>query len=84
MAMKSWARHEMRAEPNDVFSTSVHFSRLGRHEMQVEAWLDVWGGFARDLAAKFAAGHDLALELREALALIDAAIGRTPDGCQAA
>jgi starch synthase (maltosyl-transferring) len=72
----SWARHDMRAEANDVWTVSFHFSRLGRHEMMIEAWIDEWGGFARDLAAKRDAGLTVPLEIRQARALLEAALPR--------
>jgi starch synthase (maltosyl-transferring) len=75
-----WTRHAMRALPNDVWEAQIRFTRLGRHEMRVEAWLDVWGGFVRDLIKKRDAGLDLGLEIREARALIIAAHTRAaPD-----
>jgi starch synthase (maltosyl-transferring) len=80
----TWARHPMRAQPNDVWTASVRFARLGRHEMVVEAWLDHWGGFTRDLAKKRDAGLDLALEVREGRALIERAAARAPAEAAAA
>ena len=74
----NWVRHDMRAEPNDVWTASFHFSRLGRHEMVIEAWIDEFGGFARDLAAKRDAGLAVPLEIRQARALLEAALPRAP------
>ena len=74
----NWVRHDMRAEPNDIWTASFHFSRLGRHEMAIEAWIDEFGGFARDLAAKRDAGLAVPLEIRQGRALLDAALPRAP------
>ncbi|MBV9509930.1 MAG: DUF3416 domain-containing protein, partial [Caulobacteraceae bacterium] len=71
-----WTRHPMTAEPNDVWTAQLSFDRLGPHEFVVEAWFDVWGGFVRDLEKKRQAGLDLALEVREGRALIEAALAR--------
>jgi starch synthase (maltosyl-transferring) len=65
-----WRRAPMTAEPNDVWAAQIRFDRLGRHSFMIEAWLDVWGGFKRDLVKKREAGLTLDLELREGLALI--------------
>jgi glycosidase len=73
---EAWTRYPLRAEANDVWSATLRFDRLGRHDFAVEAWLDVWGGFVRDLAKKQAAGRDLTLEIREGRALIEAVLQR--------
>jgi starch synthase (maltosyl-transferring) len=76
-----WARFPMQSEPNDCWRGRVPLRRLGRYEMRVEAWLDVWGGFARDFAKKHQVAQDLTLERREARALIATACNRaTPGG----
>ena len=75
---EAWVRHDMRAEPNDVWTASFHFSRLGRHEMVIEAWIDEWGGFVRDLAAKRDAGLAVPLEIRQAHVLLEVALLRAP------
>ena len=72
----AWTSHAMAPQPNDVWAASPRLTRLGRHFMVVQAWLDIWGGFARDLARKHEAGQDLSLEFREARALIEAALPR--------
>ncbi len=73
---KGWAIQPMRLVANDVWSASVRFTRLGRHEMVIEAWIDEWGGFTRDLTRKNDAGQDVTLELREARSFIEAAADR--------
>ena len=71
-----WTRHAMMAQPNDAWAANVRTRRLGKYDMAVQAWLDVWGGFVRDLQRKCEAGQDVALELQEARALIEAALPR--------
>ena len=48
--------------------------RIGRHEFRVEAWIDRYGGFARDLMRKREAGRDIALDLREGEAMVRKAL----------
>lgn len=71
-----WTRRPMTAEPNDLWRAGAVLSRLGRHLFMIEAWVDVWGGFAEDFAKKRAAGQDVSLEVREARLMIEAARGR--------
>jgi starch synthase (maltosyl-transferring) len=71
-----WSATDLIAGPNDLWRARVRFTRIGRHELMVQAWLDVWGGFCRDLAKKHAARQELWLEMREARALIESAAGR--------
>jgi starch synthase (maltosyl-transferring) len=68
-----WQRHPMKALTNDLFAGSAPLPRLGRHAYVVEAWIDEWGGFVRDFRKKLDAGLDLALEVREGRALVEAA-----------
>jgi len=76
MDEKEWVVHPMHPVANDVWEASVRFSRLGRHEMVVEAWIDIWGSLTRDLARKNDAAQDVAIEVREAATLIAAAVNR--------
>ncbi|HTZ71230.1 MAG TPA: alpha-1,4-glucan--maltose-1-phosphate maltosyltransferase [Acetobacteraceae bacterium] len=72
----TWTVTRMSPQGNDVWAAPVRFARLGEHLICVEAWIDVWGGFRRDLAAKRAAEQDLALEAREGRAMVEAALRR--------
>ena len=77
---KDWRRERFAALPNDLWTAGTLFSRVGPHAFQIEAWVDVWGGFVEDFAKKRAAGADLTLEAREAAALIEAAAARMSGG----
>lgn len=70
-------RVRMDALPNDLWRASVPLSAMGRHSFHVEAWMDVWGSFARDLGKKRDAGQILTLEVQEGLLLLDAARQRS-------
>ncbi len=76
----NWSRHPLSAQPNDVWTGEASFARMGRHAFAIEAWVDVWGGFVEDFEKKVAAGVDVALERREAQALIEAARARAKGG----
>jgi len=75
-----WTRHPLTALPNDVWAGEVRFDRVGRYELTVVGWIDVWGGFVRDLGRKLAAGVDMALNIREGRALIEALASASPGG----
>ncbi|MEH6663225.1 MAG: alpha-1,4-glucan--maltose-1-phosphate maltosyltransferase [Brevundimonas sp.] len=68
-----WRRYPMLALPNDRFGGAAPLLRLGRHAYVIEAWIDEWGGFVRDLRKKLDAGLDVALEVREGRALMEGA-----------
>ncbi len=70
---RTWIPAEMTPVGNDRWRAELSLARLGRHSFMIEAWIDVWGGFVRDLVKKRDAGVDLALEIREGMALVDAA-----------
>ena len=70
---EAWSSYPLRAQPNDVWIGQTAFDRLGRHELKLQAWLDVWGGFVRDLAKKRDAGQDLTLDVMTARKLLQAA-----------
>ena len=72
----AWASRPLVPQPNDVWIGQVAFDWVGRHELKLAAWLDVWGGFTRDLAKKRGAGQDLTLDVMTARKLLEAARGR--------
>ena len=67
----TWTAFDMAAVGNDVWQAEMPVTRLGRHEFRIEAWLDIWGGYTRDLRRKRDAGQTLDLEILEGGALID-------------
>jgi starch synthase (maltosyl-transferring) len=58
---------------NDRWGASIPLERLGRHFFAVTAWKDIYGTFVDELSKKHAAGVPTSLELREGLALVEAA-----------
>jgi starch synthase (maltosyl-transferring) len=73
----TWTRHDMAPQGNDMWAATLRPVRLGRHDMKVQAWLDVWGGVLHELRAKFEAGQDVSVDLIEARRLIEAAQRRS-------
>jgi starch synthase (maltosyl-transferring) len=74
-----WRRVRMAQLPNDQWRASFTLERLGRHEFQLEAWLDRFGGYRRDLAKKLGAGVAQSVDYAEGRALIEAALARAEE-----
>jgi starch synthase (maltosyl-transferring) len=74
-----WTRAGMHPLGNDRYAGEVRLSERGIYDFVVEAWLDVYGGFARDLEKKRVAGLDIAGDLEEGRTLIAAAHEGAPD-----
>jgi len=70
----TWHREPMREAPGtDRWSGSFVAEGLGRHEFQVEAWVDRFASFQDELRRKHEGGQrDLASELVEGAALLEA------------
>jgi starch synthase (maltosyl-transferring) len=60
---------------NDRWRASFVLDRIGRHAFTIEAWIDRYGGLARDLAKKQEAGRDITLDVREAGAMVRKVLG---------
>jgi starch synthase (maltosyl-transferring) len=58
---------------NDSWSASFTVTELGEYEYTVEGWVDRFGTWVKGLAAKADAGQEVASELQEGAALIEAA-----------
>jgi starch synthase (maltosyl-transferring) len=73
-----WREDPMEPLPNDVWRGSFPAERLGAHEFRVEAWVDRFGTWRRDLLARFEAGQedDLAAELIAGSQLVSQASDR--------
>ncbi|HTK79243.1 MAG TPA: maltotransferase domain-containing protein [Rhizomicrobium sp.] len=71
-----WRRVRMQPKENDRWRAVMPLDRIGRHEFAIEAWIDSYGSFVRDIRRKFEAGLDLHLEISEGRQLIEAAGAR--------
>lgn len=65
-----WRRVPLRLVTNDRWQASFRPRRVGPHEFQVAAWLDVWQTYHHDLDVKHRAGLDLRLEVAEGAQLL--------------
>lgn len=81
---RNWQRAPMHLIANDRWFGEVLLSRLGRYRFMIEAWIDVYGGFARDLAKKREAGTALSVDILDGRNIIEAARQRAPEGTRAA
>lgn len=61
---------------NDVWHAAFPLTQLGRYHYTVLAWIDAFASWRRGLERKFAAGVDVAVELLEGAALVEAAVAR--------
>jgi starch synthase (maltosyl-transferring) len=68
-----WQRAAMAPLGNDRWRGEVLLPHEGVYTFVVEAWLDAYGGFARDLEKRLLAGVDLKLDIEEGRTLIRAA-----------
>lgn len=64
------------APGTDRWSATFTVDRIGRHEYAVEAWVDRFASWRRDLRVKAGAHQDVSLEIVEGSALIRAAAAR--------
>ena len=73
-----WRESPMRALDNDRMQGSFRVEALGRYEYTVEAWIDRFASWQRELSKKAGAGQDVSIELMEGAEQIQAAIDRSP------
>ncbi len=71
-----WSETAMEALVNDRWRGEFVASEMGRYEYTLEAWVDRFKGWRRDLEKKIAAGQDVSTELLTAAELIKQAAGR--------
>ncbi|MEG0965384.1 MAG: alpha-1,4-glucan--maltose-1-phosphate maltosyltransferase [Pseudomonas sp.] len=62
---------------NDLWQAQISVTEQGRHLFSIEAWIDPFATFCHDLEKKFTAGVSVALELQEALLLLEQNIQRS-------
>ncbi|MBV9331573.1 MAG: alpha-1,4-glucan--maltose-1-phosphate maltosyltransferase [Alphaproteobacteria bacterium] len=69
----AWRRIAMGPVGNDRYTGEAFLAKTGLYEFQVEAWLDVYAGFVRDLEKKRLARQFLDKDAEEGRGLIEAA-----------
>jgi starch synthase (maltosyl-transferring) len=68
-----WEEVTMTPLGNDRWTARFSVSALGRHEYTLQAWIDRFGSWRRDLAKKVEAGQDVTSDLLEGARLLDEA-----------
>ncbi len=76
-ADRPWMEVPMEPLGNDEWQARFLVEQLGVHEYTVEAWVDHFLSWRRELAIKVKAGVDVATELLEGAALVSAAADRS-------
>ena len=71
-----WAEVPMQSGVNDRWTGVFRVDSLGRHEYTIEAWVDRFGTWLRDLTKKTEAGQDVASELLEGAQFVQQAADR--------
>jgi starch synthase (maltosyl-transferring) len=71
-----WQRAPMELLGNDRWQATIVPNRIGRYAFTIEAWLDKYGTFCRDLDLKRSAGADLSLEIAEGRQILESAKAR--------
>ena len=72
-----WTSIPMRLVVNDRWAADLPLERLGLTQYTIEAWKDVWAYYVYELGAKHQAALNTALEIKEGVALVEAAAART-------
>jgi starch synthase (maltosyl-transferring) len=72
----AWQELPMAALGNDVYAAEFRVARLGRHLYTVQAWLDRFGSWRRDLAKRIDAGQEIGVDLEIGRRLVEAAAAR--------
>jgi starch synthase (maltosyl-transferring) len=71
-----WAEVRMRPLVNDRWRAEFRVPALGRHVYTLEAWIDHFHTWSRDLVRRLEAGQDVSVDLQIGAALVAAAAGR--------
>ena len=77
---REWRESPMRFVDNDRWAGSVPLEANARYELMIEALADPFRSWRADLDKRVAAGQDVASELLEGAALVEAAAARAAGG----
>ena len=72
----AWQEIPLTARDNDRWDATFIVTELGEYEYTIEAWVDRFSSWLKDLVAKADVGQDVSSELLEGAELIQAAVGR--------
>ena len=71
-----WNEVPMAAQPNDAWQGEFTVGTQGRHLYTLQAWIDHFQSWTRDLGKKFEAAQDLSVDILTGVQLIEAAASR--------
>ncbi len=74
-----WTEVPMTALGDDRFRAEFRVAEIGRYRYTVQAWVDRFRSWARDLRKRLDAGQDVRLDLLIGVALVEAAAERADD-----
>lgn len=75
----AWRAEPMRLWDNDRWTGRCHLTRNTRYEYTIDAWVDEFATWRRDTLKKVAANQDIAVDVAEGMAMVEAAAA-TADG----
>ncbi|HSK19796.1 MAG TPA: alpha-1,4-glucan--maltose-1-phosphate maltosyltransferase [Longimicrobiales bacterium] len=70
---RRWREQVMEPLGNDRWRASFTAERLGRYRYTIEAWLDTWKGWRRDMQKRLAAYQDVSVDIITGGQLLEAA-----------
>lgn len=71
-----WLRQEMQHQGNDAWRAEITLDEIGRYDFIVEAWVDHFQSWLRDLRKRIDAGQDVAIDLQIGSLLVADALHR--------
>lgn len=71
-----WRETAMISLPNDIYRGRFEIEKLAPHRYTVEAWIDRFATWTRDLRKRIAAGQDISIELQVGATMIEQAAVR--------
>jgi starch synthase (maltosyl-transferring) len=75
-AQTAWEEVPMEPQPNDQWQAEFIVPAEGRHLYALQAWIDHFQSWSRDLEKKFTAAQDISVDILTGLQLIEAAASR--------
>jgi starch synthase (maltosyl-transferring) len=75
-AQPDWEEVPMEAQPNDRWQAEFTVPAQGRHLYTLQAWLDHFQSWSRDLEKKFTAAQDISVDILSGVQMITAAVAR--------
>jgi len=74
----SWLETPMQEEVNDHWHGMFDVQDIGRYEYTIQAWVDHFASWRRDLRKKFDAGQDVSNDILSGAGLVEKAMERAP------